>query len=193
MIESFVVALESLAAQSKAQMKLQFLDIKTSINSRPNAIFAVLDRTRRPRETVLEFEDECLEVEAKDVSTQFLQMQKNQLLDLQEYLERDRNVLAIFGYNSAKYDINLIKRNFYHYWLTRESWSQKANQFVPFKIGDVQLLNILNSLGGATSLDSFLKAYKTSETKSFFPYGCFDCPEKLNDTQLPQYESFESI
>ena len=35
---------------------------------------------------------------------------------------------------------------------------EKANQFVSFKTGDVQLLVIMNFLGGATGLDSFLKA-----------------------------------
>ena len=93
-------------------MKLQFLDMATSIKSRLNAIFAVLNERRGPRETVLEFEDECLEVEEKDVSTQFLQMQKNQHLDLQEHLERYCNVLPVFGFNSSKYDINLIERYF---------------------------------------------------------------------------------
>ena len=39
--------------------------------------------------------------------------------------------------------------------------TKKANQFVSFKLGDVQFL-IMNFLGGATSLDSFLKTYKTS-------------------------------
>ena len=53
---------------------------------------------------------------------------------------------------------------------------KEANQFVSFKFGDVQLLDIMNFLGGATSLDSFLKAYKTSETESFFPYESSDCP-----------------
>ena len=38
---------------------------------------------------------------------------------------------------------------------------KKANQFVSFKFGDIQLLDFLNCLNGATSLDSFLKAYKT--------------------------------
>ena len=70
---------------------------------------------------------------------------------------------------------------------------KKANQFVSFKFGDVQLLDILNFLGGATSLDSFLKAYKTSETKSYFPYEWFDDPEKLNNTQLPPYETFGKL
>ena len=47
---------------------------------------------------------------------------------------------------------------------------KKANQFVSFKFADVQLVDIMNFFGGATSLDSFFKAYKTAETKGFFPY-----------------------
>ena len=51
----------------------------------------------------------------------------------------------------------------------------------------------MNFLGGATSLDSFLKAYKTKETKGFFPYEGFDCPEKMNNKELPPYDTFFSI
>ena len=47
-------------------------------------------------------------------------------------------------------------------------------------------------LGGATSLDSFLKAYKTKGTKGFFPFEWFDCPEKLNNKELPPNDSFFS-
>ena len=61
-----------------------------------------------------------------------------------------------------------------------------------FKFGDVQLLDIMNFLGGATSLDSFLKDYKTAETKSFFPYEWFDCPQKMNNSELPPYDAFFS-
>ena len=39
--------------------------------------------------------------------TQFLQIQKKQLYDLQEHFERYCSVLPIFGFNSAKYDLNL--------------------------------------------------------------------------------------
>ena len=69
---------------------------------------------------------------------------------------------------------------------------KKANQFVSFKFSDVQLLDIMNLLGGATSLDSFLKAYKTSETKGFFPYKWFDIPQKMNNSELPPYDPFFS-
>ena len=42
-------------------------------------------------------------------SSQFLQIQKNPLIDLQESLERYCNVLPVFGFNSAKHDLILIK------------------------------------------------------------------------------------
>ena len=47
-----------------------------------------------------------VEEEEKDLSTRFLQMQENQLIDLQEHFESYCNVLPVFGFNSAKYDIN---------------------------------------------------------------------------------------
>ena len=68
----------------------------------------------------------------------------------------------------------------------------KSNQFVSFKFGDVQLLDILNFLGGTKSLDSFLKACKTSDTQSYFPYEWFSDPEKPNKIQLAPYETFFS-
>ena len=51
----------------------------------------------------------------------------------------------------------------------------------------------MNFLGGATSLDSFLEAHKTKETKGFFPYERFDCPKKMNNKEPPPYDSFFSI
>ena len=124
-------------------------------------------------------------------------MQKNQLIDLQEHFERYCNVLPVFGFNSAKYDINLIKSYFLPILVNERviepTVIKKVNQFVSFKFGDIQLIDIMNFLGGATSLDSFLKAYKTKETNGFFPYEWFDCPEKKNNKKRPPYDSFFSI
>ena len=54
---------------------------------------------------------------------------------------------------------------------------EKANKFVSFKISDVQFPYFMVFLGGALSLELFLKAYKTSETKNVFPYERFNCPQ----------------
>ena len=52
----------------------------------------------------------------------------------------------------------------------------------------------MNFLGGSTSFESFLKAYKTKESNGFFPYEWFDCPAKeRNNKELPPYDSFVSI
>ena len=103
------------------------------------------------------------------MSTQFLQMQKNQLSDLQQHFERI-NTLTVFGFSNGKI---LIKSYLLPYLIHERDIQptviKKANNFVSFKFGDVQFIDIINFLGGATSLDSFLKAYKTSDTKGFFP------------------------
>ena len=68
----------------------------------------------------------------------------------------------MFGFNSAKYDLNLIK-NYLLPILVKEqdiepTVIRKVNQFILFKFGTIQLLDFMNFPGGATSLDSFLKA-----------------------------------
>ena len=110
LISTFITALEGLATQSKAQMKVNFNEIETAIKIKLCAILEQLTQRRNQAERVSNFVDDCIvEKEEKDLSTQFLQKQKNQLFDLQEHFERYCNVLPVFGFNSAKYDINLIK------------------------------------------------------------------------------------
>ena len=198
MIESFIDAVEGLATQSKAQMKLKFLEIETAIKSQLTRIMESLRERRCRNQRVFEFRDQCFEDDNEEngASTQFLQMQKNQLIELQENLERYCNVLPVIGFKSAKYEINLIKSYLlpilFNERIMEPTVNKKANQFVFFKFGDVHLLDIMNFLGGATSLDSFLKAYKTAETKGFFPYDWFDCPQKMNNSELPPCDAFFS-
>ena len=112
-------------------------------------------------------------------------MQKNPLIDLQEHFERSCNTLPVFDFNSAKFHINLIKSYLLPILVNEQQIEpavfKKSNKFVSFKFGEVQLLDIMNILGWATSLDSFLKDYITEETTGFFPYEWFDNPEKSNN------------
>ena len=110
LVESFIDAVDCLATQSKPQMKLKFLELETAIKGKLTRTLESLNEHRR-NQRVFDFEDLCFEDdnEEKDASTQILQMQKNQLIVLQENLERYCNVLTVIRFNSAKYDINLIK------------------------------------------------------------------------------------
>ena len=105
LVSSFIGTLEGLASQSKAQMKLLFLDIETTIKIKLGSILEKLAQRHNRREQA--DLDDCDNETC--TSTQFLQIQKKQLIDLQEHLERHCNVLPVFGFNSAKYDLNLIK------------------------------------------------------------------------------------
>ena len=193
-ISSFITALEGLATQSKAQMKLIFIEAETAIKIKQCAILEQLNQRRNRAERVPNFVDDCVLEEEEDLSRQLLQMQRNQIFDLREHFERYCNVSPVFAFNSAKYDIYLIKSYLLPIHVNERGFEptviKKANLFVSFKFGDIQLLNNMIILGGATSLDSFLKAYQTKETKSFFPYEWFDCPEKMYNKELPPYDSF---
>ena len=57
------------------------------------------------------------------------------------------------------------------------------------KFSDLQLLDMPRFFGGVTSLDSFVKAYWTSQTKRFFPSEWFDVPSKIENTELPTNDS----
>ena len=76
LVESFIDAVEGLAAQSKAQMKYRFLETEKAIKSKLTRTLESLNERRCRNQRVFEFEDHCFEDdnEEKDASTQFLQM-----------------------------------------------------------------------------------------------------------------------
>ena len=111
MVESLIDAVEGLATQSKAQMKLKYLETETATKSKLTRTLEPLNERSCRNQRGFAFKDLCFEDdnEENDVLTQILQMHKNQLIELQEHLERYCNILPVFGFNSAKYDINLFK------------------------------------------------------------------------------------
>ena len=86
-------------------MKLLFLDTRITRKDKLGSILEKLNQrhSRRQQASL----DDC--DRERCASTQFLQIQKNQLIELQEHLERYCNVLPVFGFNSAKLDLNSIK------------------------------------------------------------------------------------
>ena len=103
LIVSFVEALEELVNKSKTEMQTKLASIQEIINSRVKAIFENLKERKGRTTPAFDFEDECIEEEEEaDMFTQFLQMQKNLLLDLQQLFERYINTLPVFGFNSGK-------------------------------------------------------------------------------------------
>ena len=109
LVASFIGALENLASQSNAKMINLFLDINTTMKIKLGSILEKLTQRRNRRESARFDMSQDDGDNAICASTQFLQIRKNQLTSLQESLERYCNVLPVFGFNSAKYDLNLFK------------------------------------------------------------------------------------
>ena len=69
---------------------------------------------------------------------------------------------------------------------------KKCNSYACITTDKFRFLDISHFLAPGTSYAGFLKAYRVEETKGFFPYEWLDGPEKLDQTELPPYESFYS-
>ena len=82
LVEWFIDAVEVLATQSKAQMKLKFLEVETAIRSKLTRTLESLKERRCRNQCYFEFQNQCFEDdnEQKDASKQFLQMQ-NKTID----------------------------------------------------------------------------------------------------------------
>ena len=73
-------------------------------------VFSILnERCSFNKNEAKEYEDEKEDEKETDAATHFLRIQKDQLIDSMQHLERYANTLPVFGYNSGRYDINLIK------------------------------------------------------------------------------------
>ena len=96
--------------------------------------------------------------------TQFLQIPKNQLSDLQDHWERYCGVLPVIGLKSEKHDLKEMKSYLLPTLVNDRDIEpaviKKVKQFISFKFDNFQLLDKVNFLVGATSLVSFLKTYK---------------------------------
>ena len=122
--------------------EIEFLWSRDCNQDKLCAILEQLNQRRNRAERVSNFVDDCILQQEKDLSTQFFQMQKYQLIDWQEQFERHCNVLPVYGFNSANYGNNLIKSYLLPIFASERGIEptviNKANQLVSFKFGDIQ-------------------------------------------------------
>ena len=169
---SFIGTLENLASQSKARIENLFFDIQIRRKIKLGNILEKLTHRHNGRDQVRRFDknqDDC--ENENSASTQFLQIQKNQLIYLPEQLQQTSNVLFVFGFNSANWDFNLIKL----YSLPTLSDEIEIEPIViktPLHLVQTWCCSAIGYIEfswWSNYFDSFLKAYKTSETKNSSP------------------------
>lgn len=132
------------------------------------------------------------EMRSKFLPEDFEMLSKKQRILIQEWIDQ----VPVLGFNSGKYDLNLITNHFVGAicWTTVKSIKvdKKGNTIMFLNTPGFKILDIINYLGPGTSYDSWAKAYDCQYTKSWFPYEWFDSVDKLNHPGLPDYPNWYS-
>ena len=112
-------------------MKLWFIEAETAIKIKLSSVLEQFIQRHSQGERVVDYDnDEFFKdtAEEKALSTQFLQMQKNQLINLQEHSERYCNTLPVSSFHSATYDINFIKSYLCQFLLKNDKLNQQLSK-----------------------------------------------------------------
>ena len=119
--------------------------------------------------------------------------------------------LPVIGFNSGRYDLNVIKQFFVPYLLKPSKQEnedveeeedddddetrfviKRQNTFMCFATKKLKFLDITSYLAPGFSYDKYLKAYGCELQKGHFPYEYMDGIGKLEDRALPPQEAFYS-
>ena len=104
--------------------------------------------------------------------------------------------MAVFGFNSAGYDIKLIKKYLFEELCEHGKQPnftvKKAGKYPCIKTEQLKFMDILQFLVPGYNLKSFLKAFGVNEQKGFFNYDYSTSAAQLDETTLLPYETFYS-
>ena len=120
--------------------------------------------------------------------------------------------LPVIGFNSGKYDLNVVKQFFVPYLLKPSKQDdndedideeedgddetrfviKRQNTFMCFTTKKLKFLDITSYLAPGFNYDKYLKAYGCELQKGLFPYEYMDGIGKLEDRVLPPKEAFYS-
>ena len=121
------------------------------------------------------------------------------LSDLKERLKGVLSTIPAVGFNSQRYDLNIMKEALMKELFGDNTTIEKGTFIVKkqdavtcIQTGNLRILDITNYISPGFSYRNYLKAYGVSEEKGFFPYEWMDCLEKLNETSLPPHSEFYS-
>jgi len=96
--------------------------------------------------------------------------------------------LPVLGFNSGKYDINLIKEQLYPYLAKNGELKyviKRNNDHMALSTPRLKFLDIRNYLAPNYSYDKWVKAYDCRVTKGKFCYTYIDSLARLKETTLP--------
>ena len=125
--------------------------------------------------------------------------------DHTDLLFRFTDVLPVVGFNSQKYDINVIKASLVRALVDAHDCDEDDESVSPFRFvikrdnkmacietSRLRFLDICNFIAPGFSYAKYLRAYGVEENKGFFPYEWVTSKHALDYPHLPPIEAFKS-
>ena len=110
---------------------------------------------------------------------------------LDNYLKQ----VPVVGFNSGKYDINMVKPYIIKRFVLPHPTShtiKRGNDFLSISTPKFHFLDITNFIAPCYNLARYLMSYNVKEKKGFFPYEYITSLDQLKETALPPKEAFYS-
>ena len=132
-----------------------------------------------------------------DTRAKFRKTMFKKITALKQRFEHYCSCTPVLGFNSSKYDLNLVKTKLCKHLALADpdvkSFTVKRNNsYLTIATPTLKFLDISHYIAPGYSYAQFLKSYKAKEEKGFFCYEYLSDPSILEETELPPYESFYS-
>ena len=112
-----------------------------------------------------------------------------------EELDAHISELAVVGFNSGKYDLNVLQEVLIPHLVNNGGIKftiKKNHSYLALSTGNLKFLDVSNFLAAGSSYAGFLKAYQCQQEKGKFPHEWFDSLDKLDYPRLPPHSDFYS-
>ena len=167
------------------------VSIADTINTEPEYICS-----RDPNEVIRLFYQSLVQrkIIPKKVEERYLPSYIDQLPNKQQNLIKQWcGQGPVIGFNSGRYDLNLIRKYFLsHLGQEKVDSGEKQGQIMNMKTPQFVFLDVINHLARGITYDKWVKTYGAKQTKSWLPYEWFDSADKLDYKGLPSYRCWFS-
>ena len=154
---------------------------------------SVLDKLKMLKEEWDSAEEECGLEEAENEDEVAGKNRTNPFKKLLDQLFSWLRQLPVIGFNSGKYDLNMIKRSFVPLLISNNAAViKRQNTFMCLSTTKLKFVDICNYLAPGVSYAKYLTAYGCELGKGHFPYEYMDDLQKLEDRVLPPQATFYS-
>ena len=154
---------------------------------------SVLDKLKMLKEEWDSAEEECGLEEAENEDEVAGKNRTNPFKKLLDQLFSWLRQLPVIGFNSGKYDLNMIKRSFVPLLIhNNAAVIKRQNTFMCFSTTNLKFLDVTQYLAPGVSYAKYLTAYGCELGKGHFPYEYMDDLQKLEDRVLPPQSAFFS-